>query len=200
MLEEWRTGLLVTAAAWSLPLCAAEGDQAHELDLAELFVDAFYSFKPQSLADILTDAGESQREMLFYQGWARGGNYIVMKRMPCIPVKADTVSCSITVQDDLVLALGIEFDVTDTFEIGFQGSAIASVETSSNDPQLYHDARDWVWENRAELVRLPCRGSENVEPDSAQCVRAMLEGYREYARVMGLVAREPVPRWVPRGA
>ena len=36
-----------------------------------------------------------------------------------------------------MLALGIDFDVTDTFEITFTDTAITAVETSSDDIQLY---------------------------------------------------------------
>jgi len=94
-------------------------------------------------------------------------------------------------QDDLVLALGIDFNVTDTFTISFAGQNIASVETSSNDPQLYHNARAWVWENRADLVESACRGTDLAAPDPGQCAQGMLHGYREYARLMGLEPREP---------
>ncbi len=193
MTGDWRTALLAMAMAmvWSKSLAVAADEQSGQLVLAEQFIDAFYAFEPEPLADILSSAGESRQDMLFYQGWAQGGNYVVKKRMPCMPVEAGKVSCSITVQDDLVLALGIDFNVTDTFIISFEGASMEGVETSSNDPQLYHDARDWVWGNRADLVQLPCRGAENVEPDPGQCVRAMLAGYREYARLKGLEARQP---------
>ena len=63
------------------------------------------------------------------------------------------------------------------------------VKTSSNDPQLYHDARNWVWENRKDLVEVSCRGTEDIEPEPIQCVRDMLQGYRDYARLHGLESR-----------
>jgi hypothetical protein len=111
--------------------------------------------------------------------------------MPCKTITETTVSCSITVQDDLVLALGIDFDVTDTFELGLQGANIVSVETSSNDPQLYLDVREWVWENHKDLVQTSCEGAEAVKPNPVQCVRDMLQGYKEYARNNGLEPRQP---------
>jgi hypothetical protein len=157
--------------------------------VAERFVTAFYSFEAERLREVLSKAKDSREDILFYQGWALGGNYIVMERMPCASVAADTVQCSITVQDDLVLALGIDFDVTDTFTLTFADGAISSVETSSNDPQLYHDARDWVWEHRRDRVEEPCKGSAAAGPDPAQCVSSMLEGYREYARLNALTPR-----------
>lgn len=192
MIRDWRRHCaLLLALACTQSQQAAAGDRTDELALAEQLVDAFYAFDPGPLSEILSSAGESRQDILFYQGWAEGGNYIVMKRMPCAAVEAGKVSCSITVQDDLVLALGIDFDVTDTFTISFKGASIEAVATSSNDPQLYHDARGWVWENRKDLVQIPCRGAKTIDPDPGHCVRAMLAGYREYARVMGLEAREP---------
>jgi hypothetical protein len=181
----------MAALLWPQLYGAAAGDEPPRLSLAERFVDAFYAFEPGPLTAMLGKAGESQQDMLFYQGWAEGGNYTVMERAPCTEVEEGAVSCSITVQDDLVLALGIDFNVTDTFTISFAGQNIASVETSSNDPQLYHNARAWVWENRADLVESSCRGTDLAAPDPGQCAQGMLQGYREYARLMGLEPREP---------
>ena len=182
-------GFLLTASAHT-----SSADDAHRsppIAVAERFVDAFYSFEPGPLSEVLASAGESRQDMLFYQGWALGGNYIVMERTPCKAIAEDTVRCSITVQDDLVLALGIDFDVTDTFELMFVDGAISAVATSSNDPQLYHDARDWVWANRSDRVEQPCKGGSESAPDPGQCVSNMLNGYREYARLNALQPRVP---------
>ena len=168
---------------------AEDARESPHVAVAERFVTAFYSFDPEPLGEMLARAGDSRQDILFYQSWALGGNYIVMQRMPCEPVAADTVRCSITVQDDLVLALGIDFDVTDTFTLSFEDGAISAVETSSNDPQLYHDARDWVWENRGDTVEAACKGSPGTAPDPGRCVSNMLEGYREYARLNSLEPR-----------
>ena len=176
-------------AATSLAGANENKPGAAELAVAEAFVSAFYSFQPEPLSDLLAKAGESKEDILFYQGWALGGNYIVMQRMPCAPGEDNTIRCSITVQDDLVLALGIDFDVTDTFTLRFSDGAISAVETSSNDPELYHDARDWVWENRRDWVEIPCNGSEKTAADAGQCVRSMLRGYRDYADLNALTPR-----------
>ncbi len=180
-----RLSAVVLALVLPSQQSAAEEPGVSQLRAAEQFIDAFYAFDPGPLADILAGAGESQQDILFYQGWAEGGNYIVIKRYPCQAAGGGVVSCSITVQDDLVLALGIAFDVTDTFTITFEGASIVSVETSSNDPQLYHDARKWVREQRKELVEESCE----LEPNPDRCVRGMLTGYREYAKLKGLEAR-----------
>ena len=181
----------VTLLIMSLDGLADDNDISADLALAETFVDAFYSFDPAPMGELLSEAGEARQRILFYQGWALNGNYVVMERIPCERIDNGTVSCSITVQDDLVLALGIDFDVTDTFTISIEDGAISDVATSSNDPELYHDARDWVWENRRDLVGQACDGDSGATPDPKGCVRNALEGYREYARLNGLTPRAP---------
>ena len=41
---------------------------------AESFIDAFYSFDSVALNGFLNDADESATKILYYQGWAEGGN------------------------------------------------------------------------------------------------------------------------------
>lgn len=182
-------GLLIVVV--SLSGCADDSTGETDIAVAEAFIDAFYSFDPDPLGALLADAGESQADMLFYQGWAQAGNYIVMNRRPCESTGDNVVSCAITVQDDLVLALGIDFDVTDTFLLTIENGLITQVDTSTDDPQLYHDARDWVWENRRDLVGKACHGDAGAMPDPKQCVLGALAGYREYAQLNGLTPRVP---------
>jgi len=170
---------------------AEENNGQKNLQLAEQYIDAFYSFNPKLLNPLLTQAGESQKKMLFYQGWAKDGNYIIKQRHPCKFGEGNEVLCSIRVQDDLVLALGIDFDVTDTFHIYFTKNAISQIKTSTDDPKLYHDAYNWVMENRGEQVKPACKGSMDVKPSPSKCVKLMLLGYQEYARVKGLKPRQP---------
>ena len=148
---------------------------------AEAFVDAFYSFDPPRLKAILSAAEESIPQILYYQGWAEGGNYQVVTRMPCKSDSAPLVSCSITVKDDLMGALGIDFDVTDTFHLTLSEGKIISVRTSSNDLQVFHDAEEWVQRERAELIREPCRGYFAGGPTPGECVKAMVRGLAEFA-------------------
>ena len=161
------------------------------LSVAERLVDAFYSFDPEPLGNLLDKARDAKADLLFYQGWALGGNYIVMQRRPCEVVDDNTVSCAITVQDDLVLALGIDFDVTDTFILTFEDGAVSAFDLSTDDPQLYLDAREWVWKNRPELVAKACNGDAGAKPDPDLCVKNALKGYKEFARLNGLTPRAP---------
>lgn len=146
---------------------------------AEAFVDAFYSFDPSRLGALLDRADKTKPDILFYQGWAEGGNYKIVKRMPCTSVGANTIACPITVDDDLINALGIKFDVTDTFTLTFERGDVVSVETSSNDPPEFHAAEEWVKSHRPELIEATCGSNFSSKTPSA-CVKAMVQGYKEF--------------------
>ena len=156
-------------------------DDESYLSTAEAFIDAFYSFDPLALEATLSSAAGSVLAITYYQGWAEGGNYKIVDRKHCEIKAANVVSCSITVEDDPMLALGIDFDVTDTFEITFTDTAITAVETSSDDIQLYYDARDWVRRELPALVEEPCQGYFDGGPTPGDCARAMAQGYIQFA-------------------
>lgn len=149
--------------------------------LAERFIDSFYSFDADSLEKYFHNANESEPSLSFYQGWAEGGNYKVLDRQACKTVEAGTVACPITVEDDPMLALGLEFKVTDTFTFTFEGPILVAVETSSNDLPVYYEAFEWVSENMPEVMSGPCQGFFNGGPTPQDCARAMTEGYRQFA-------------------
>lgn len=151
------------------------------LAAAEAFVDAFYSFDSERLKEALSAAPESVPRISYYQGWAEGGNYVVVQRMPCRVENPEFVSCAVTVRDDLFQALGMDFDVTDTFHLGFDGDRIVSARVSSNDPPEFDRAVEWVQNERAGLVEVPCRDSFEGGRTPHACVRAMVQGLREYA-------------------
>ena len=148
---------------------------------AELVIDAFYSFDPLQLSPLLLSAQESVPSIIYYQGWAEGGNYKVLERKQCVQVDVNRVECSITVEDDPVLALGTDYKVTDTFEFVFENGEIVSVDTSSDDQQIYYDARDWVRENLPKLIEVPCKGFFGGGLTPGECARAMAEGYAQFA-------------------
>jgi len=151
------------------------------LPIAESLIDDFYSFDSVRLKQALANAEGSQESLLYYQGWAEGGNYEIVERKHCAVKSSNIVSCPITVRDDPMLALAVDFFVTDTFEITFEDGLLTSVETSSNDLPIYYEARDWVRSNMLELIDQPCEGffAGGRTPDD--CARAMAEGYRRFA-------------------
>ncbi len=145
------------------------------LPLAESLIDDFYSFDSVRLKQALANAEDSQESLLYYQGWAEGGNYEIVERKNCAVQSLNIVSCPITVKDDPMLALAVDFFVTDTFEITFEDERVSTVETSSNDLPIYYQARDWVRANMPELVAQPCEGHGRGLPTlrCERCVSAL---------------------------
>jgi hypothetical protein len=119
-------------------------------------------------------------KILFYQGWAEGGNYKVLERRPCHLDKPDEVACDIKVRDDLIAALGTGYDVTDTFHVKFQDGRIVGVETTSNDPPEFEKALKWLGSERPELLDGPCKGFFDGGPTPQDCVRAVVNGFRDF--------------------
>jgi hypothetical protein len=174
--------LLFTGAAGG---CAAPSDTRPaaadpRLAAAEALIDAFYSFDPARLRAAMADAPESMPVILYYQGWAEGGNYRVLERKPCRPREADEIRCDITVRDDLVPALGTGYDVTDTFHLAFKDGRVAGVRTSSNDPPQFNQALEWLYKEKPEMFTGPCRGFFAGGPTPQDCVRAVVKGFAEY--------------------
>jgi len=178
---------VVSVALFSVVSCddsentKADPNHAANIATAETFIDAFYSFERSRLESLLPFAEESIPSIVYYQGWAEGGNYEIVNRRACEEKALNVVRCAITVEDDPMLALGIDFKVTDTFELSFENGEIKSVETSSDDLQVYHDAAKWVRNELPELVEEPCQGFFAGGPTPGDCVRAMAEGYRRFA-------------------
>ena len=165
----------------ALPEERAASGGGSELAAAEGLIDAFYSFEPARLRSALAGAPESAPQILYYQGWAEGGNYVVLERKPCRLDKPGEASCDVKVRDDLIAALGTGYDVTDTFHITFEGGRIARVRTSSNDPPEFEEALKWVRAERPEVMTGPCRGFFAGGPTPQDCVRAVVKGFAEFA-------------------
>ena len=160
-----------------------EGAMSQEtnIEVAERFIDAFYSFDPERLSALLTAAESSAEGILYYQGWAEGGNYKVVKRGPCVAESDSVVVCPITVDDDPVLALNTGFKVTDTFTLTFEDGKITNIDTSSDDQPIYYKAREWVKANMPEVMEGPCKDMRDGGKTPGDCARAMTEGYRRFA-------------------
>lgn len=146
-------------------------------DVGKAFVDAFYAFDAETLANLLTES-DSNGMVLFYQGWAEGANYAVVERNPCETVTATEIRCSTTVEDDLIKALGLDFNVTDTFHITLdQSGAIVTVTVSSDDPPEAQTALDGVIASQPELFGGVCQGFFGGGPTPGECARAFVAGF-----------------------
>lgn len=129
----------------------------------------------------MSAAPGSLPRLLYYQGWAEGGNYEVLRRRPCRFDKAGEVRCDVTVRDDLIAALRTGFDVTDTFHVAFKGGRIVGVRNSSNDPPEFDQALGWLRRERPDLLDGPCRGFFAGGPTPGECVRAVVKGFADFA-------------------
>jgi len=149
---------------------------------AEQFVLSFYSFNADSLSSVLSLAEASRPGILYYQKWAECGNYVVIRRGEMVLKNDSVILVPVTVKDDLIGALELDMNVTDTFHITFRDGRIRSVETSSNDPAMYYEAKEWVKKNRPELVEKQCEGIWESGPTPCDCVKGMIEGFREFSK------------------
>lgn len=164
----------------SAPVAGAA--EAALIAAAESFIDAFYSFDPDALEETLAAAGESAPRLLGYQAWAEGAHYKVLDRAGCQSTGPGVVACPVTVEDDLLLALGSDFKVTDVFTLEFDGADIVAVRTGSDDPEVVGQGFDWVFSNNPELLEGACEGfAEGTPVTGGDCARAVVAGLREFA-------------------
>jgi hypothetical protein len=157
-----------------------ENYQKDNIDIANQFIDAFYSFNEDSLKIALTYAKESQPSILYYQKWAECGNYQVLNRANCEEKNDSLVICPVTVKDDLMSALQLDLNVTDTFHIIIKDKKIRSVQTSSNDPDIYYEAEEWIKKNRPELIKKPCKDAWKGGTTPCECIKATIKGLAEF--------------------
>lgn len=158
----------------------ASNPKDNNIVIANQFVDAFYSFDRDSLASILSNAIETQPQILYYQKWAECGNYEIINKHEPIEKNDTLVLCPVTVKDDLISALEIDFNVTDTFHLTINKGHIQSVQTSSNDPDTYNRAKEWVKKNHPEIFEGPCKGILEGGLTPCDCVKAMVKGFTEF--------------------
>lgn len=151
--------------------------------IADKFVEAFYSFDQDRLESMLSSTDKSRMGILYYQKWSQCGNYKVLKKGRWIQKNDSIIHCPVTVEDDLIGALKVDFHVTDTFKLTLHDGNIKSVQTSSNDPEAYFEARKWIEQNLPELIEKPCEGIWEDGTTPCACVKAMVKGYSEFKKV-----------------
>lgn len=79
-------------------------------------------------------------------------------------------------------ALGIDFNVTDTFHILIRHGKIRSVTNSSNDLDEYYKAKEWVRKNYAESFERACNDIWNGGPAPCECIQLIVKGFEEYKK------------------
>lgn len=147
---------------------------------AQKLIDAFYSFDANRLRAAMADAPGSQPQIIYYQGWAQGGNYTVVERKPCRLTSPSEISCDVTVRDDLIAILKTGYWVTDTFHLTLRDGRIVKVLTSSNDPPDFDQALDWLKRERPKIMTGPCKGFFAGGPTPQDCARAVVAGFAAY--------------------
>lgn len=158
--------------------------QSNNVELASKFIDTFYSFNRDSLELMLSSAHDSQPNILYYQKWAECGNYKIVKRDEWFEKNDSIVIFPVTVKDDLMAALKIDFNVTDTFHITIRNDRITAIQTTSNDLEIYYQAKEWVNKNRPDLVNKACEGIWEGGPTPCECVKGMVAGFDQFASKM----------------
>jgi len=138
-------------------------------------------------------APETAPRLLYYQGSAKGGNYMVLLRTPCARDEEGIVNCPVKVKDDRVEALGTGFDVTDTFHLTFEEGTLVKVTTSSNDQDIYREAAVWVRENMPKVMKGPCANRNTPEGTPVECSRAMTAGYKAFVASPDFPGVPPLP-------
>jgi hypothetical protein len=157
--------------------------QNDNVEIANKFIDAFYSFNEDSLKLSLSYTEKSDPSILsilYYQKGAECGNYEVINRADCVEKNDSLVICPVTVKDDLMKALQLDLNVTDTFHIVIKDKKIRSVQTSSNDPDVYYEAKDWIKQNRIELIENPCDFAKEGGPTPCECIKGTIQGLTEF--------------------
>jgi hypothetical protein len=172
---------IYTASIIAIISLSCSKENKPNVSIAGDFIAAFYSFNSDSLKSILASAPSSHPEILYYQKWAECAHYQILERGDFITRNDSTVICPITVKDDLMKTLRIDFNVTDTFHIVIKHGLIRSVRTSSNDPDDYYKAKEWVKQSRPQYIEKPCEGIWEGGPTPCECVQGMLKGFEEYS-------------------
>jgi hypothetical protein len=104
-----------------------------------------------------------------------------VKRADPVRKNDSTIVYPITVKDDLMGALKINFNVTDSFHVTVINGKIRSVRTSSNDLDEYYKAKEWIKQNHPDYIEKQCEGIWAGGPTPCECVQGMIKGMQEYS-------------------
>jgi hypothetical protein len=153
--------------------------QSADLQAAETFIDAFYSWDPVPLAAVLRRVPESvAASALYYQAWAEAGHYAIDTRRACAAGAEEKIVCAITVTDDIGGALG--YVATDTFRFSVEHGHITDLQIAGDDPPIFEAVLTWMREDRPDVFSGPCKDLFAGGTTPAECVRAVVQGARDY--------------------
>ena len=176
----WRTGVASVLVAGVCVIGAGSEmpGKADDLTSGEAFIDAFYSFDPQSL-DRLVAAAEDGHRALYYQAWAKAANYEIKTRRQCV-AQGRAVRCAITVTDDFGRTLG--YTATDTFTLTMERGRIVGVAFEADDPPIFDKLFKWIGERQPEVLIGPCKDAFAGGTTPGECARAVVAAAREFVK------------------
>ncbi len=151
------------------------------LNTAEAFIDAFYSYD-QTLLSNKMDAGDEGERMIYYQAWAEAANYQVKNRRLCSE-ENDHVVCKITVTDDFGRILG--YTATDTFTLAIENDLVVSAESQGDDPPIFMELFGWISKNRPEVLTGPCADMFEGGRTPADCARSVVQAASQFIELRG---------------
>ena len=176
--------LLPVLLACTLPqACSntpAESNRAGQLRLAELFIDAFYSWDPGRIEQLVIP-GDDAKRALYYQGWAEAAHYAVQTRRPCTFAAGSAtgvIECRITVTDDFGGTLG--YTATDTFTLTVIDNRVTGVAFEGDDPPIFTELQAWIAAERPEVLSGPCNAMFAGGETPAECARAVVSAARAF--------------------
>lgn len=158
-------------------ICLPNFVTAATLDVAETFIDAFYSFHPETLSAVTTP-GMDADNALYYQAWAKAAHYQIQNRRPCTSSEVGKAECRITVTDDFGTTLG--YTATDTFFLTIADSKVAKVTFEGDDPLIFYAVYVWIMIKQPEVLSGPCKDMFEGGDTPAECAVAISDAAHEF--------------------
>ena len=147
------------------------------LQIAESFLDAFYTFDQSKLARFLAPNADADR-VLYYQAWAQAANYKVKQRTPCALNVSKAIVCAVTVTDDFGQTMG--YVATDTFTMTIQENKVSAISFEGDDPPIFQQLFAWIAENRPEILEGPCKDLFAGGNTPGTCAHAVVAAAKEF--------------------
>ena len=147
------------------------------LQIAESFLDAFYTFDQSKLIRFLAPGADADRA-LYYQAWAQAANYKVKQRTACDHNASKAIICAVTVTDDFGQTMG--YVATDTFTMTIHENKVSAISFEGDDPPIFQQLFAWIAENRPEILESPCKDLFEGGKTPVDCARAVVVAAKEF--------------------
>ena len=147
------------------------------LQIAESFLDAFYTFDQSKLTQFLVPSADADR-VLYYQAWAQAANYKVTQRTPCDLNVSKAIVCAVTVTDDFGQTMG--YVATDTFTMTIQENKVSAISFEGDDPPIFQQLFAWIAESRPEILGGPCKDLFEGGKTPGDCAHAVVAAAKAF--------------------